>query len=37
MKELYTEQYKENRRLFREYIKDLLDLVYEAGFLRRLQ
>ena len=37
MKELYPEQYKENRRLFREYIKDLLDLVYEAGFLRRLQ
>lgn len=37
MKELYPEQYKENRRLYREYIKDLLDLVYEAGFLRRLQ
>ena len=37
MKELYPEQYKENRRLYREYIKGLLDLVYEAGFLRRLQ
>ena len=36
MKELYPLEYKENRRLYREYIKDLLDLIYEAGFLRRL-
>lgn len=36
MKELYPEEYKENRRLYKEYINDLLDLVYEAGFLRKL-
>ena len=36
MKELYPEEYKENRRLYKEYINDLLDLAYEAGFLRKL-